>query len=383
MLWRIIDTDFKRMQPYYELSCARGLSHSFSLCEDYLFHNALMVPLVAAHRRQWVVCISGVIAGPSFTVVQLLASAVLTLTMEQHSACDTAAVTEYCGKSHLATRDVVARALQGSSSANGVMRCTKPRYAGVLGLTVALIICLVFLQWRRKSLLYSEPWSIAGLACLVADWDSLPEVFGAIEASDSSKTLRKKIVGWDSIYRLVESNSPHPHLSIEATPGEAGKVWAPDSGSSAEKITRRLPVHRPLVLKGFVFPSGIFLSCIVTMVLVYRWFHFSDYDKFLGCQSVWARIFMLCAGIVIRSLWEPIEKGTLLERICTRSADCWIACTYQRFNTLRSFESSLDATNHRQTQSLLTTPATFLSWVHWKLCLGVIFTWHTWALLVS
>jgi len=161
-------------------------------------------------------------------------------------------------------------------------------------------------------LLYSEPWSIAGLACLVADWASLLEVFGVIDPSDSGKTLRKKIASSGGNYRLVENNYPIPHLGIEAILEEEEKEWVNYSGSLAEIPTGRPRTHRPLVLQGWVlFAYGIFLSGILTMVLIYRWSRILDYEKFMSGQGTRVRLFMLCVGIITRSLWEPIEKGML------------------------------------------------------------------------
>jgi len=187
-----------------------------------------------------------------------------------------------------------------------------------------LILFLIYLQSRRKSLLYSEPWSIAGLSCLVADYSTLPDVFGTIEANDSGKALRKEVVGSDGVYRLVEStyhyshfrSGLHSHLGIEMIPEEPGKPWLYDHSPLARQntIQHRPRVHRPLVLKGFVlFLYGIFLSGILTMVLIYRWSHIVDYEKFMSGQGPRVRLFMITVGIIIRSLWEPIEKGTLLK----------------------------------------------------------------------
>ncbi|KAF8538593.1 hypothetical protein BDD12DRAFT_806008 [Trichophaea hybrida] len=52
MLSRIIDTDFKRMEPYYELSRSRDLDRPDSLCKRYLFYNAAVVPQIASYRGQ-------------------------------------------------------------------------------------------------------------------------------------------------------------------------------------------------------------------------------------------------------------------------------------------------------------------------------------------
>ncbi|KAF8248645.1 hypothetical protein K440DRAFT_678850 [Wilcoxina mikolae CBS 423.85] len=258
IMWRIIDTDFKRMQPYYELSHSRGLDRSASsLCENYSFDNAAVVPFVAGYRGQWAVCISATIVGPVFTVVQILASTVLIMTVERPDKCNGVTGVGNCGRSYLATRDVLARGLQG-----------------VLVLVMAFVLFLVFLQSRRKSMLHSEPWSIAGLACLIADWSLLPDVFGSIEACDSGKELRKQVVGTDGVYRLVENTYPRHHLGIEMLPG---KPWHHDDG-------------------------------ILTMVLIYRFSHIMDYEKFMSGQGARVRLFMISVGIIIRSLWEPTEK---------------------------------------------------------------------------
>jgi len=115
ILWRIIDTDFKRMEPFYELSSSRGLPRPGSLCKNYLFYNAAVVPLIAGYRGQLTVCISGMIVGPIFTVAQILASTVLIMTVERPNGCNAVTGVGNCGRTFLATRNVLARVLQGES----------------------------------------------------------------------------------------------------------------------------------------------------------------------------------------------------------------------------------------------------------------------------
>jgi len=103
------------MEPFYELSSSRGLHRPDSLCKSYLFYNAAVVPLIAGYKGQLTVCISSMIVGPIFTVVQILASTVLIMTVERPDDCNGVTGVGNCGRTFLATRNVLARVLQGES----------------------------------------------------------------------------------------------------------------------------------------------------------------------------------------------------------------------------------------------------------------------------
>ncbi|KAF8243928.1 hypothetical protein K440DRAFT_667495 [Wilcoxina mikolae CBS 423.85] len=212
--------------------------------------------------------------------------------------CDAVANTGSCGVTYLATRNILAKCLQA-----------------VLAVVVGLVLCLVVLQMGRKSMLYSEPWSIAGLSCLVADWSSVPEVFGSIESSDSTMTLCRKVVSSGGNYQLVESmnlQNGRLHVGIESTTelDKASIHGHLSSGENSKSSTAQIPrVERPLVLNGFVlFAYGIFVGGILAMILTYRWTSLLAYEKFMSGQGPRVRFFMIAVGIMIRSLWEPVER---------------------------------------------------------------------------
>jgi hypothetical protein len=69
LLWRIIDTDLRRLEPFYQLSQPTGTS----LTENLLFTSIFVLPIHAVRRRQWSVLLSTMIYCPLLTLVQILA----------------------------------------------------------------------------------------------------------------------------------------------------------------------------------------------------------------------------------------------------------------------------------------------------------------------
>lgn len=300
MLWKVIDTDIKRIEPFYLLSHASGTPAS-TLTENLLFANSYFIPLQAAWRRQWVVCLSAIVYFPLLAGVQFLAPA--TVFLNTATKCDIFATTRTCDNPYLAARRVTARFLQG-----------------VLGCVIVAVIAIIVLQRRRKSLLHSEPWSLAGLAALLADWGAIRDGFSGIDVGDSEEDLKRKVSGRHHQYRLANGEyRGKPHLGIEVVKNPFETVALDTLDATAAPNTSEMYLspentsRRPLMLRSYtLIVFELFLVGVLTLILVYRFTNAdnSKMERFMSGESIWVKFLFISLGITIRFGWEPIERGT-------------------------------------------------------------------------
>jgi len=302
MFWKIIDTDIKRIEPFYLLSHTSGTSAK-ALNENLLFKNAIVVPFQAAWRRQWIVCLSALIYCPLLTFAHILA--VTSFSLSTVKKCDPFADRRNCGSPFLAMEPMAVRILQG-----------------VLGGVVLGVIAIVLLQRRRTSLLSSEPWSLAGLATLLADWGAIQNAFANIEVADSEADLKRKVAGKGHRFRLAYSmNGEQQHLGIELVESPY-ETDVPDTLNDTSHIyRRRLRSNRPSVLKDVSLIAFILFLCgVLTIVMVYQTTGNSLIEHFMSGQSLSVLLLFIILGVVIRAGWEPIERGAYLPS-CMESAN--------------------------------------------------------------
>jgi hypothetical protein len=77
LLWASLDHDVKRLEPYFQLSKAQGVTPANSLLLDYPHIFAPFTPLVAVRKRHWVVAISAFVGVLNIYGVTPLMSTVL------------------------------------------------------------------------------------------------------------------------------------------------------------------------------------------------------------------------------------------------------------------------------------------------------------------
>jgi hypothetical protein len=297
MLWKVIDTDIKRIEPFYQLSDPSGTT-SEALTQNLLFDNAYFIPFQAARRRQWIVFLSAIVYNPLLAVMQFLSTSAVSIRVEKK--CDPFANHRTCGDPFLASNKVMARVFQG-----------------VVGAIILTILAMIYLQARRKSLLYAEPWSLLGLATLAADWQAMKHSFGKIDLADSEEEFNRKIADQGCRYRLVHSKyRENKHLGIEVVtnPFETAETEdmplnPPRSETALARMVKK--VDRPLMVSNmFLLGFTVFLMGTLVLVTIYRFTHKQALEEFMSTEKLGVKIFFLILGVTIRCGWEPIERGT-------------------------------------------------------------------------
>lgn len=298
LLYRPIDTDIKRMEVWYQLSDqTQGVTGKELLKPDLTFANAFAAPILAAKRKQWIVALSSVIYAPLLSALLLLSSSTLLISAE--GLCDTEGgkMKAYCG-AYLSIRPNLARALQALLAA----------------IALSAIVLAVLLRLRRpKLLLGHSPFTIAGLALLMTQLEDL-EVLGGSDANRSQHDLKQRIA--NVRFRLAEV--VHPDTSVKVvleTLSDGDDVDGAGAGSHGKGAVKTVVGNprgkRPLMVK---LPAiGVLVALLIgtlILVFVYRFAPTAGFQRFMDSSSVGPRVFCVSLGILIRSMWEPITRGT-------------------------------------------------------------------------
>ena len=288
LVWKAIDVDFKRIELWYQLSQSTGVSGNRLMQTNLVFANTYAVPFLAIDRGQWIPALSSFIYCPLFSTAQLLAST--TVFVQAEGACTVGDGDPNC-RAYVAIRPFMARALQA-----------------VLAAIALAVSVLAVLQRARRSklLLEHEPFSIGGLGMLMMEPTSL-ELFQGFEPTQSGAELKRLVS--HTRFRLSQravgdGGGSKPVLET------VSMLARPDSGK--QEPPRASPRNvKPNMLRGPVLITfAVFLLGVMAILLFYRFGPLSDrLVRFMDSQKVGPRILATSLGLVIRSLWEPIERG--------------------------------------------------------------------------
>jgi hypothetical protein len=162
VLWRIMDFDIKRLEPYYQLSQPHGATAAASLNLDHLTAPNFIVPFNAIRLKQWAVLCSSIGNILATSIAPSLQNPSVTFAKNGNCNPDCPA-----GQQKFLVLIVPAwsRALTSSL------------------VVTAFIGVILFIQLRRTSGLLSDPKGIAGVASMATKSHILADFQGTDEAS--------------------------------------------------------------------------------------------------------------------------------------------------------------------------------------------------------
>jgi hypothetical protein len=154
VLWGIVDFRIREMEPWFELARPDGARAKDSLCLDYM-ESSVTTVVKALFRGQWAVALSSVIYAAVTILIPLAGE---TLIIGTVGTCSATVIGSGC-RPYLKLRRPVARLCQA-----------------LLLLITSLITVVMVLLWNRRSGIYANANSIAGLATLLGDAGILEEL---------------------------------------------------------------------------------------------------------------------------------------------------------------------------------------------------------------
>ena len=290
LIWKAIDLDFKRIELWYRLSQSTGVSGNRLMQANLVFANTYAAPLLAIYQSQWIPALSSFIYCPLFSIVQLLAST--TIFVQAEGSCTVGDGDPDC-RAYVSIRPLMGRALQA-----------------VLAVIALAVSVLVFLQRLRRSklLLDHEPFSIGGVGMLMTEPTSL-ELFRGFEPTQSGAELKRLVS--HTRFRLSRRTVARDGDSTSKAVLEAVSMLTPSDSSS--KTPPRMPSRnvKPTMLRGPVLiVFAALLLGVMAILLFYRFGPLADrLIRFMDGQGIGPRMLAISLGLIIRSLWEPIERG--------------------------------------------------------------------------
>ncbi|KAK4669664.1 uncharacterized protein QC763_204940 [Podospora pseudopauciseta] len=287
--WASLDAVAKRMEPFYRLSSSKGAVASESLNVSY----ESQVPLVgqlwnSLIRRHWVVSLT------SFLVI--LCQVLMALSPEAIRI------------------SVIGIDCRANVACPGVLSVSTAPARAMEAMLLVMIICTAVLAgqlWNRRSQLYSEPFSLAGTATLVANDGSFLQLFRQVDSQSLTSDGKglEKALGKNTRYRLTiyknEGGAAQngivlepPHTTSQAFPA----TTTPASG------VKFLPVKRsnPLILELCL----LFLIIVIILPIII-WYYLNNdqnhpLEQFLSGQDFGVRFLFAAIGILIDELWKNI-----------------------------------------------------------------------------
>ncbi|VBB75563.1 Putative protein of unknown function [Podospora comata] len=287
--WASLDAVAKRMEPFYRLSSSKGAVASESLNVSY----ESQVPLVgqlwnSLIRKHWVVSIT------SFLVI--LCQILMALSPEAIRI------------------SVIGTDCRANVACPGVLSVSTAPARAMEAMLLVMIICTAVLAgqlWNRRSQLYSEPFSLAGTATLVANDGSFLQLFRQVDSQSLTSDGKglEKALGKNTRYRVtvykneggVAQNGivlEPPHTTSQAFPA----TTTPTSG------VKFLPVKRSNLL---ILELCLLFLIIVIILPIIIWYYLNNdqnhpLEQFLSGQDFGVRFLFAAIGILIDELWKNI-----------------------------------------------------------------------------
>lgn len=308
--WRIVDTTIREMEPFYQLQKEGGALAEHSLCLDYSTSLLITTPFKSVFRGHFMVFWSSLISIAVLTLAPLSSEAYFVSLSGQ------------CGPN-----------LPPCRATWGVYVLLARMIEGILAFIAVLVALLILFGFRRKSGVYSEPLSIAGLASLFHN-SPLLRGFREIDSRVSNKQLAEILAGKRyGISSFATSYRTHSHGILPAdAESEAGFPSIVQGEKKGQYILVNVtevqrdgygrPVREKLEVKVGIWArigahllqlSACFL--VTGLLILITYYHWSGgengFEWFMDSQGFGVRFMMSGLGVVLKSLWSTIDQGTI------------------------------------------------------------------------
>jgi hypothetical protein len=296
------------MEPFYQLSRPGGATAENSICLDYATSTIFTVPVKAILRGHMLVFCSSLIS-LAIMFLPALASEVMFVSMI------------------------------GKSSAWAVFPNLIRIIQALLSFIAILVIFMIAYSCRRTYNIYSEPLSIAGLACLLSLSPAL-ETFQRIDCKTKQKELKRLLAGKHfAILELPEmGQSPCPAIVelSSSSPSTITNKSLPrnelrfQSSKTPESILpsdfdrsadeewvkpegRLRSVWQELKTK-LHFCLAMFFLCVVFFLVAFYYFTYghSWYEHWMDSQTFGVRFAWTALGTAIKLYLNFLDQGNSL-----------------------------------------------------------------------
>ena len=292
LLWLIIDSKIRALEPFHQLSKDRGAKARESLGMDYLYPFAIAAPIRALFARHWAPLLSSLLSTCTLLITPVAPEFV---SIRMQGSCD--AQTEGCVPS-LSIFPAVGRAIEG-------LLC----FMAIL--TILLLISLS----RYTTGVFAESSSIAGVATLFHCPEVMEDFRNALCAASrnqSFESLRKRRYKLD-FYTDHDRTQKYGLVLLGPSMGEHASIqenelddYQVGIGSFAERNIACNYPHWKGALGLIVLLSGL-----VATIIYYKLTDNPDgFEGFMDSQKFGVRFLFTSIGVIIKLYWSSIFRGT-------------------------------------------------------------------------
>ena len=303
--WHLLASAIKEIEPFYQLHNADGISAEDSLMLNYRASISVVATVTAIRKRHYLVWWSGVL---SLIILLLppLASETVFIGFVGAGRCTATSGRQACIP-ELSYFPIAARVVQGI-------------LAFIAVLTFALAIAIL----QRKSGVFANPLSIAGIATLFQD-QRLVEDFRRINPYANSKEIRNSLRG--NRYRLgtyssFDENSYYGMTLVHSNPlpGDddrrtsfGGKKYASVAVNPVDEFPaqhEKKPSSRPWVHPVTVLSFALFVLGLMILIIYYYFVGTdSGFERFMSSDAFGVSFLFTAIGVILKMYWSLLDDG--------------------------------------------------------------------------
>ncbi len=225
--WKILDNTIKEMEPFYQLSRPGGATAENSICLDYATSTIFTVPIKALSRGHMLVFCSSLISIAVMFLPSLASEAMFV-------------------------------SMAGPNPAWAVYPNIFRIIQALLSLIAILVLFMIAYSSRRIYNIYSEPLSIAGLACLLS-LSPVLETFQRIDSKTNQKELKRSLAGKRFAILALSEMGQNPCPAIVELPSNS-------SPTITNKLQQKELRFQTLKTAESTLPSGFTRSIVEELV---------------------------------------------------------------------------------------------------------------------
>ena len=306
--WHILAAAIREMESFYQLQRLDGALAENSLCLNYRSSISAVATFNATRRGHFVVWWSGLV---SIIILFLspLASETVFIGFVGGGRCTATSSRDACIPL-LSVFPAAARAVQG-----------------ILAFVAVITFFLAIAIARRKSGVFANPLSIAGLATLFQDQDVVEDFRRIVVYSPNSNDIKAALRGQRYRIGAYSQGNGSPEYGITTVHNNAepadpshrasfrGKKYTSVAVNAVEerpdplkrkKQLSRLGTH-PAVLLIF----GLFVCATLTLIVYYNRVHtFTGFERFMDSESFGTSFLFTAIGVIIKMYWTLLDDGT-------------------------------------------------------------------------
>ena len=296
--WNIINTNIRRMEPFFQLNTPGGARGTDTFAFGYLDANCFTAPYLAFVSHHWAVFLSSIINLVAGLAIPVLSCQAIFIGADGDCRLDSD--NRKC-TGYLSTNALYIRALQACLT--------------FVGLSA---IALTWVVSRRKSGISADPTTIAGLACIFERHPVL-EHLRHTHPYATSKEIHQALQY--NLYDIMPNSVMYPEYGPGGIPApppyRSGDRYIPlqdNSFHGSPDGARMVPRSRRGHLHwASIFFFGLALLALLGTIGYYR-IRGEDtaFERFFNSNGPGPRAVMAAAGCLIRFYWQDAERSTLL-----------------------------------------------------------------------